>query len=133
VTPRWYRCLFGVSFLLVCYGLVGLVAGAALGGPDPVVSLNLLVLGVLLSVYFYLRGRQARPPMPPQNVRLHLPDGTTVPVECAYDGKEGDQHVWTMVLPEAIYLDILDGWLPVRLSADVFPAKTTIRFPVIPR
>lgn len=120
---RWHRRLFGVAFLLVCYALVGL----AFGMLDPAVAINVLVVGVLGCVYFYLRARQGRPPTPPRNVRIHHPDGTTVPVELVYSGQEQGIHVWTMVLPDSISLNDLRG---MSLSADTLPARTAIHLPV---
>jgi hypothetical protein len=124
---RWHRRLFGVAFLLVCYGLVGL----ALGAFDPVVALNLTVLGVLGCVYFYLRARSARPPTPPRSVRIWFPDGRVVPVECVYSGTEDGTHIWTMVVPSAIRQEDLFS-MALSISVDALPARTAVRFPVEP-
>lgn len=71
-----------------------------------------------------------RPPEPPKNVRLLYPDGTVVPVECVYDGRDRDGiHVWRIVLPEAIRPYYLAGGR-FAVSIDELPARTTVAFPV---
>lgn len=68
-------------------------------------------------------------PTPPTNVRLNYPDGRTVPVECVYDGKDGDGiHGWRMVFPEALDPELVAGRLSI--SVEILPAKTALYFPI---
>lgn len=41
-------------------------------------------------------------PIPPENVRLCLTDGTEIPVECRYDGVVEGVHRWTAVASKDI-------------------------------
>lgn len=60
-------------------------------------------------------------PKPPVNVALHYPDGSVVPVECAYLGWDDDSqtHVWQAInAPDEI---------PDSLQCDLLPGHTTIQ------
>ncbi len=78
-----------------------------------------------------MRLRRRREPEPPQNVRLVHGDGTVIPLECRYDGKQDGLHLWTAVVGpvafgprDSVRMDVLpprtavqvqvdpDGWLP---------------------
>lgn len=59
-------------------------------------------------------------PIPPTNVRVEKPDGTTIPVELVYNGWVNGCHEWIAVAP----VTTLDtGGV---LKADVLPAHTSI-------
>lgn len=60
-------------------------------------------------------------PEPPQNVRLLLPDGTVIPLECRYLGLRDGLHVWTTV---GTALFSTPG---AALLADMLPGRTSIR------
>lgn len=70
--------------------------------------------------------RRPRDPEPPQDVRLELPDGRRIPVECVYVGLIGGQHTWEAVTPKTVRL--VNG--RIRLTAKVIPAHTSIRVPL---
>lgn len=59
-------------------------------------------------------------PIPPQNVRIEQLDGTIVPVELIYGGREAGMHKWIAVTP----VTGLDRG--AILKADMIPADTAI-------
>lgn len=65
-------------------------------------------------------------PIPPTNVRVEQPDGTTIPVELVYNGWVDGCHEWVAVAP-VTGLDT--GGV---LKADVLPAHTSITVQNIP-
>src|SRR5215207_9469950 len=68
-------------------------------------------------------------PTPPTNVRLVRADGTTLPLECRYDGQDADgQHVWTALLPHPITVNPSD-----QFEVDKLPARTRIQVSGEPR
>lgn len=60
-------------------------------------------------------------PTPPENVRLRLPDGTEIPVECRYDGVVEGVHRWTAITPEGV-----TQRPGMSLLVDLFPARSSI-------
>lgn len=63
-------------------------------------------------------------PDPPVNVRLVYADGTTVPVECTYEGVDGEGiHAWTVINHRSeMPREMLVETLPARTSIAVAPA-----------
>lgn len=61
-------------------------------------------------------------PVPPENVRVVLADGTEVPIECRYDGLTDGVHCWmaAITLRQPVQEIIVDRW----------PADTSIGFDV---
>lgn len=57
-------------------------------------------------------------PMAPQNVRITMADGSTIPVEVIYKGKFDGQHLWVASYPIA--------GNPTGLLIDMLPPKTSI-------
>lgn len=66
-------------------------------------------------------------PPPPENVRLVLPDGSVVPVECVYAGFHEDCHQWVAAWPVG-----LPPHTQVAIEIDVLPAHTGVRLAVYP-
>ena len=73
--------------------------------------------------------RRLRPaPEPPQNVRVHLRNGATVPVELRYKGRDEDGlHVWTQVSPPSFAGSEFLGF-----EFDTLPGKTNVNILVDP-
>lgn len=68
-------------------------------------------------------------PVPPRNVRFVYPDGRIVPCELMYRGVEDGTYVWEIV--NAVFDGRFDEkWV---IEADMIPARTTIRIPVVGR
>lgn len=62
-----------------------------------------------------------RAPRPPENVRIMFDDGTVIPVECTYRGREDGHDVWRAVMP----VDVT-GHPVFWVQADVLPARSTV-------
>lgn len=61
-----------------------------------------------------------RPPVvPPENVCLTMADGSQVPVECVYEGWDGEAHVWRAVTE-------LGGRRPESMSIGMLPGHTKV-------
>lgn len=62
-------------------------------------------------------------PMPPENVRAIMADGTEIPVECTYRGYHDGIHRWVAVwaLPE----------VPVSVKIGMLPAHTKVGIKVV--
>lgn len=56
-------------------------------------------------------------PVPPENVRAVMRDGTEIPLECTYYGFDKGRHVWlaTWMLPE-MPAEVLIGMLPANTA-----------------
>lgn len=62
-------------------------------------------------------------PTPPENVRLHLPDGTVRPLEVYYDGCSDGIHLWVVTMTGNTWELMKPG---VRITAETLPPKTAI-------
>lgn len=60
---------------------------------------------------------------PPEDVRLHLRDGTTVWVDCRYVGLVDGLNVWEVITT-------VDRGLVSSASVAKLPGRTSIRFPL---
>ena len=87
------------------------------------VGVGLLWLGIGV---FALRRRHAQV-IPPENVRVHLTDGRTIPCELIYLGRIGGMHRWEAVSEVAV-----TGVPDAQVHADMIPGNTaiTVRFRV---
>ena len=59
-----------------------------------------LVVAAPLLLGALMHHRRAEP-TPPDGVSVQLADGREIPVDCAYIGRRGKDHVWRMVTPVA--------------------------------
>jgi hypothetical protein len=67
--------------------------------------------------------RQADDPIPPENVRIRLLDGTIIPIELVYAGIDDEgHHMWKRVSPAELPDVGLD-----RLLIDVLPPNTGVQ------
>lgn len=62
-------------------------------------------------------------PLPPTNVRLENPDGTTTPLDCVYDGLIEGTHEWIAIVPTN-GLHVTPGSI---IAVDDLPPHTAIR------
>ena len=66
-------------------------------------------------------------PVPPTDVKITTPDGTVHPVDCFYDGFNGQAHVWHIIPPSWLdydyatthRLEISVGELPPMTAIDI--------------
>lgn len=66
-----------------------------------------------------MRFHRKRPVEPPENVRVELRDGRTIPCELVYEGIEDGMHRWVAVT--TVPVDQI-----AALRADTIPAHTSI-------
>jgi hypothetical protein len=81
------------------------------------------VIGRLLARF--RRVRVPAGPVPPENVRVQLADGTAVPCELSYGGLRDGLHTWTAAVP----VQVAGGRFTVL--CDRLPARTTIMVRVL--
>ena len=100
-----YRVGVGVSATGIAF-VGGLMLGAVRDGNHALVLLDLALIG--LNAWVLRRNwdelRAMRTPIPPVNVRLIL-DDVRHPVECRYDGFDGDRHRWQIIPPDWLTID----------------------------
>lgn len=65
-------------------------------------------------------------PTPPENVRLIQIDGSTIPLDCAYDGYRDGTHVWNAIVPAGVDVSLED------IRIDMIPANASIGFKLPP-
>lgn len=65
-----------------------------------------------------------REPVPPENVRMTMADGTEIPVDCAFVGLDDDGIAIWMVVTDLPLGNV------VNMRADLMPARSAIRFPM---
>jgi hypothetical protein len=65
------------------------------------------------------RLRRYREPVPPENMRAVLPDGTVIPIELTYEGRRKGCAVWRATTAVAVPHG-------AQLLCDKFPGRTTI-------
>lgn len=60
-------------------------------------------------------------PEPPENVTVHLRNGTVIPADCTYEGFHADSHIWlTTQSFEATEVEFVDiPMLPPRSTVQV--------------
>lgn len=64
-----------------------------------------------------------RPPEAPRGVRVVLDDGTEVPVECVYFGRQSNRrHLWVVITPLSFHR-------AVRLNIEHLPSRTDVGMP----
>lgn len=62
-------------------------------------------------------------PLPPENVRIVLEDGSEVSADCVFVGIEDGVAVWELIVH-------VNAGRVAQIKVDVLPAKTAIRFPL---
>ena len=125
-----------MRYVLGLMGMLGWYLGAAVGSflvAAPVPGWQVWS-GVTFGVGVWLVAtvgerwmkRRVPAPIPPENVRIVLPQQCRViPVECVYTGRDGDGfHGWKAVFPVHVGMDldgmhILVGMMPPRTSVGV--------------
>ena len=94
---------------------IGWIGVTVLLGILVLVLIGIYVLGTRIAQLKSLSKRLN--PIPPVNVRLHLHDGTIIPVDTTLS----PFHVWRVIPPEGIDKDMING-----VSVDEMPPLTSV-------
>lgn len=86
---------------------------------------QLMVLWSLIACAGWLaltRDARLGPPARPEGVRITRPDGTVIPCELAYQGRDGGVHMWEVMTAFRPGVD--------QLHIDVMPVRSGIAVPI---